>query len=88
MAHSSACSLDSINSSRTQAVLGRYSSLHQAVNDFVVCDGSVRPVVKVSLQPIDPPPAAWYALQTACGMQDGTSIDEGILSQQRRIPPL
>jgi len=67
--------LASITGNRTRAARGRYCSFHTAVNNFVFCDGSVRPLTKVLLEPVDPPPAPWYVFQAACGMQDGVTVD-------------
>jgi len=66
--------------SRTRAAQFQYCSLHTAVNNFVFCDGSVRPLNKVLLQPQDPPLTTWYVFQAACGMQDGQTVDYSQIS--------
>jgi prepilin-type N-terminal cleavage/methylation domain-containing protein len=73
--------LSSLTGSRSRAAFGRWCSLHTAINNFVFCDGSVRPVVKLSILTIDPPPTAWYVFQAASGMQDGQNVDYSFLSQ-------
>jgi len=73
-------SLPSIGGNRVRASFGRYCSFHTAVNNFVFCDGSVRPLTKVLLIPVDPPPVSWYVFQAACGMQDGVTIDYSAIS--------
>jgi prepilin-type N-terminal cleavage/methylation domain-containing protein len=73
--------MNSAAGNRVRAAFGRYCSLHTAVNNFVFCDGSVRPLTKVLLQSIDPPPTTWYVFQAVCGMQDGVTPDYSQISQ-------
>jgi len=65
----------SILGNNVAAGFSTYCSLHTAVNNFVFCDGSVRPLAKVLLYPQDPPSLSWYMFQAACGMQDGVTVD-------------
>jgi prepilin-type N-terminal cleavage/methylation domain-containing protein len=67
--------VSSVFDSRTRAAAFQYCSLHTAVNNFVFCDGSVRPLNKVLILPMDPPLAQWYVFQAACGIQDGQTVD-------------
>jgi len=71
----------SFGGSRIRAASGRYCSNHTAVNNFVFCDGSVRPISKILLVTYDPPPAQWMMFQAICGMQDGITPDYSQLSQ-------
>jgi prepilin-type N-terminal cleavage/methylation domain-containing protein len=70
----------SFGGSRIRAASGRYCSNHTAVNNFVFCDGSVRPISKILLVTYDPPPAQWMVFQAVCGMQDGITPDYSVLS--------
>jgi len=72
--------INSISGNRVRAASGRYCSLHTAINNFVFCDGSVRPLTKILLIPVDPPPQSWYAFQAVCGMQDGVNVDYSLIS--------
>jgi prepilin-type N-terminal cleavage/methylation domain-containing protein len=72
--------LPGLGGNRVRASRGRYCSFHAAINNFVFCDGSVRPLTKVLLIPVDPPPTSWYVFQAACGMQDGVTIDYSAIS--------
>jgi prepilin-type N-terminal cleavage/methylation domain-containing protein len=72
--------ISSITGSRVRANAFRYCSLHTAVNNFVFCDGSVRPLTKVLLISYDPPPATWYMFQAVCGMQDGVTPDYSLIT--------
>jgi prepilin-type N-terminal cleavage/methylation domain-containing protein len=74
-------SICSIPGNRVRAATFRYCSLHTAINNFLFCDGSVRPLTKVLLQTYDPPPTSWYVLQAVCGMNDGVTIDYSQISQ-------
>jgi prepilin-type N-terminal cleavage/methylation domain-containing protein len=73
--------ISTITGNRVRAATFRFCSLHTAVNNFVFCDGSVRPLTKVLLETTDPPPAEWYTFQQVCGMQDGTTPDFSLISQ-------
>jgi prepilin-type N-terminal cleavage/methylation domain-containing protein len=73
-------SITSIIGSRVRASAFRYCSLHTAVNNFVFCDGSVRPLTKVLLLNVDPPPATWFMFQAVCGMQDGVTVDYSLIT--------
>jgi prepilin-type N-terminal cleavage/methylation domain-containing protein len=73
--------IGSIPGNRVRAATFRYCSLHTAVNNFVFCDGSVRPLTKVLLLTYDPPPTSWYVFQQVCGMNDGVTIDYSQISQ-------
>jgi prepilin-type N-terminal cleavage/methylation domain-containing protein len=64
-----------LGGSQIRAGSGAYSSLHTAVNNFVFCDGSVRPLNKVLVYTLDPPQTNWYMFQAVCGMQDGVTPD-------------
>jgi prepilin-type N-terminal cleavage/methylation domain-containing protein len=70
-----------VGGSRIQAGSGAYSSLHTAVNNFVFCDGSVRPLTKVVIYQLDPPSSNWFMFQAVCGMQDGITVDYSQISQ-------
>jgi prepilin-type N-terminal cleavage/methylation domain-containing protein len=70
-----------IGGNRVKAASGVYCSLHTAVNNFVFCDGSVRPLTKVLYTPLDPPQPAYLVFQTVCGMQDGLTPDYSQISQ-------
>jgi prepilin-type N-terminal cleavage/methylation domain-containing protein len=72
--------LPALNGNRTRADVGRYCSLHTAVNNFVFCDGSVRPLTKVLIQTYDPPSVQWFAFQAIAGMNDGVTPDYSVLS--------
>jgi prepilin-type N-terminal cleavage/methylation domain-containing protein len=72
--------ISSITGSRVRANAFRYCSLHTAVNNFVFCDGSVRPLSKVLLISYDPPPQTWYMFQAVCGMQDGVTPDYSLIT--------
>jgi len=72
--------IEAIGGNRVRAASGRYCSLHTAINNFVFCDGSVRPLTKVLLIPVDPPPQSWYVFQAVCGMQDGVTVDYSLIS--------
>jgi prepilin-type N-terminal cleavage/methylation domain-containing protein len=71
----------SFGGSRIRAASGRYCSNHTAVNNFVFCDGSVRPISKILLVTYDPPPTQWMTFQAVCGMQDGITPDYSQLTQ-------
>jgi len=71
----------SFGGSRVRAQSGRYCSNHTAVNNFVFCDGSVRPITKILLVTYDPPVSQWLTFQAVCGMQDGITPDYSQLSQ-------
>jgi hypothetical protein len=73
--------ISSTSGSRVRAATYRYCSLHTAVNNFVFCDGSVRPLTKTLILTIDPPPSNWYVFQAVCGMQDGVTPDYSVISQ-------
>ena len=73
--------IPSISGNRVRAAVGRYCSLHTAVNNFVFCDGSVRPLTKILPISIDPPPPTWYVFQQVCGMADGNTPDFSLISQ-------
>jgi len=73
--------ISSIGGSRTRAAAFEYCSLHTAVNNFVFCDGSVRPLNKVLLEPQDPPPTTWFVFQQVCGMGDGQTPDFSAITQ-------
>jgi prepilin-type processing-associated H-X9-DG protein len=60
--------------------LGAYSSNHDAVSNFLWCDGSVRPLKKVGALAYDNLPASWFAFQAMAGMQDGQTPDYGLLT--------
>jgi prepilin-type N-terminal cleavage/methylation domain-containing protein len=71
----------SFGGSRIRAAAFRYCSNHTAVNNFVFCDGSVRPISKILLVTYDPPPSQWMVFQAVCGMQDGITPDYSQLTQ-------
>jgi prepilin-type N-terminal cleavage/methylation domain-containing protein len=73
--------IGAIPGNRVRAATFRYCSLHTAVNNFVFCDGSVRPLTKVLLLTYDPPPTSWYVFQAVCGINDGVTIDYSQISQ-------
>jgi prepilin-type N-terminal cleavage/methylation domain-containing protein len=71
----------SLGGSRIRAAAFRYCSNHTAVNNFVFCDGSVRPISKILLVTYDPPPSQWMVFQAVCGMNDGITPDYSQLTQ-------
>ena len=73
-------SISSISGNRVRAATARFCSLHTAINNFVFCDGSVRPLTKVLLIQVDPWPQSMYMFQAACGMSDGVTVDYSLIS--------
>jgi type II secretory pathway pseudopilin PulG len=71
----------SFGGSRIRAAASRYCSNHTAVNNFVFCDGAVRPISKISSVTYDPPPAQWMVFQAVCGMSDGITPDYSCVTQ-------
>jgi prepilin-type N-terminal cleavage/methylation domain-containing protein len=73
-------SISAVAGNRTRAATARYCSLHTAINNFVFCDGSVRPLTKSLLITIDPWPGSQYMFQAVCGMSDGINVDYSLIS--------